>query len=183
MVIKALFIFIGLILDAITATVFKGDFSYQSLVLSTFFTLNFFIIQSLSMSKRQIWITGLVIAGLFEMMQANSYMISFLVIPIFILLLNFLKANIGESNVTRTILCTVLIFCYQLLNYVFYRMFGVIGFSLTTFLQVEVVGNILLNFIVVAIVLYFEKRRVAYLNRQDLYKRQSEKILIMDREE
>lgn len=183
MMINLLFLLLGILLDSISNTLLITDFSYQSLVLTSFYALNILFILSHSISQKQLWSFGMLLALLSEIARPNSYLFSFLIIALIIILLNLFNKTIGESLITQVIISSVLIFCFQMISYSLYSIVKAINISFITFIQIEVIGNLFLNVIVSLIVIFINSKRIDYLERKDQFKRSKEKVLIIESED
>lgn len=183
MMINLLFLLLGILLDSISNTLLITDFSYQSLVLTSFYALNILFILSHSISQKQLWSFGMLLALLSEIARPNSYLFSFLIIALIIILLNLFNKTIGESLITQVIISSVLIFCFQMISYSLYSIVKTINISFITFIQIEVIGNLFLNVIVSLIVIFINSKRIDYLERKDQFKRSKEKVLIIESED
>ena len=183
MMINLLFLLLGILLDSISNTLLVTDFSYQSLVLTSFYALNILFILSHSISQKQLWFFGMLLALLSEIARPNSYLFSFLIIALIIILLNLFNKTIGESLITQVIISSVLIFCFQMISYSLYSIVKAINISFITFIQIEVIGNLFLNVIVSLIVIFINSKRIDYLERKDQFKRSKEKVLIIESED
>lgn len=183
MMINLLFLLLGILLDSISNTLLVTDFSYQSLVLTSFYSLNILFILSHSISQKQLWSFGMLLALLSEIARPNSYLFSFLIIALIIILLNLFNKTIGESLITQVIISSVLIFCFQMISYSLYSIVKAINISFITFIQIEVIGNLFLNVIVSLIVIFINSKRIDYLERKEQFKRSKEKVLIIESED
>lgn len=183
MMINLLFLLLGILLDSISNTLLVTDFSYQSLVLTSFYALNILFILSHSISQKQLWSFGMLLALLSEIARPNSYLFSFLIIALIIILLNLFNKTIGESLITQVIISSVLIFCFQMISYSLYSIVKAINIPFITFIQIEVIGNLFLNVIVSLIVIFINSKRIDYLARKDQFKRSKEKVLIIESED
>lgn len=182
MIINALILCLGLILDAIFSVLLPVDFSVQLFVIIPLFTLNFYWILSYQMSTKDKWLWAMVIATIVEMNRFDSYLITYLVMAAMVVLFEIFSRVIGQTRVSQFVASIVYTFMYLLFNHASYLFVSDITMSFSYFFKTTLLPTIVFNVLAIIIGIRIDLFKEAYLDKRDVSKRKKEKITYYDQE-